>query len=113
MSLVIGGIGGVIVIYTVPLLDKMKIDDVVGAIPVHLIAGIWGTMAVPLTNDGTSFVTQAIGIIAIGAFVFVTSLVVWLILKAFGGIRVSEEAEVLGLDKAELGMEAYPEFYKG
>lgn len=113
MSLVIGGIGGVIVVYTVPMLDKMKIDDVVGAIPVHLIAGIWGTMAVPITNDGTSFVTQAIGIIAIGAFVFIVSLVVWLILKALGGIRVSEEAEILGLDKAELGMEAYPEFYKG
>jgi Amt family ammonium transporter len=113
MSLVIGGIGGIIVVYTVPLLDKLKIDDVVGAIPVHLVAGIWGTMAVPITNDGTSFVTQAMGIIIIGAFVFVTSLVVWLILKAFGGIRVSEEAEILGLDKAELGMEAYPEFYKG
>jgi Amt family ammonium transporter len=113
MSLVIGGIGGIIVVYAVPMLDKMKIDDVVGAIPVHLIAGIWGTMAVPLTNDGTSFVTQAVGIIAVGAFVFVTSLVVWLILKALVGIRVSEEAEILGLDKAELGMEAYPEFYKG
>ncbi|MBU2866162.1 ammonium transporter [Pacificibacter marinus] len=113
MSLVIGGIGGIIVVYTVPLLDKLKIDDVVGAIPVHLVAGIWGTMAVPITNDGTSFVTQAMGIIIIGAFVFITSLVVWLVLKAFGGIRVSEEAEVLGLDKAELGMEAYPEFYKG
>jgi Amt family ammonium transporter len=113
MSLVIGGVGGVIVVYAVPMLDKMKIDDVVGAIPVHLIAGIWGTMAVPLTNDGTSFVTQAIGVIAVGAFVFITSLVVWLILKAFGGIRVSEESEIMGLDKAELGMEAYPEFYKG
>ncbi|RPE63169.1 ammonium transporter [Pacificibacter maritimus] len=113
MSLVIGGIGGVIVVYTVPLLDKMKIDDVVGAIPVHLIAGIWGTMAVPITNDGTSFVTQAFGIIAIGAFVFIVSLVVWLILKAVTGIRVSEEDEIMGLDKSELGMEAYPEFYKG
>ncbi len=113
MALVIGGIGGVIVVYTVPLLDKLKIDDVVGAIPVHLIAGVWGTMAVPITNDGTSFGTQLVGIVVIGAFVFIVSLVVWLILKAFGGIRVSEEAEVLGLDKAELGMEAYPEFYKG
>ncbi|MEN8834147.1 MAG: ammonium transporter [Pacificibacter sp.] len=113
MALVIGGIGGVIVVYTVPLLDKLKIDDVVGAIPVHLIAGVWGTMAVPITNDGTSFGTQLVGIVVIGAFVFIVSLVVWLILKAFGGIRVSEEAEILGLDKAELGMEAYPEFYKG
>jgi Amt family ammonium transporter len=113
MSLVIGGIGGVIVVYAVPMLDKMKIDDVVGAIPVHLIAGIWGTMAVPLTNDGTSFVTQAIGVIVIGAFVFITSLAVWLLLKTFGGIRVSQEDEIMGLDKSELGMEAYPEFYKG
>ena len=113
MALIIGGIGGIIVVYAVPMLDKLKIDDVVGAIPVHLIAGIWGTLAVPLTNDGTSFVTQIIGVVTIGAFVFVVSLVVWLILKAFGGIRVSEEAEITGLDKAELGMEAYPEFYKG
>lgn len=112
-SVMIGGFGAVIVVFAVPMLDKMKIDDVVGAIPVHLLAGIWGTLAVPLTNDGTSFVTQAIGIIAIGVFVFVTSMIVWLVLKAFGGIRVSEEAELLGLDKAELGMEAYPEFYKG
>ena len=99
-------------VLTVPMLDKMKIDDVVGAIPVHLFAGIWGTLAVPLSNDGTSFVTQFIGVAAIGAFVFVVSLVLWLILKAAGGIRVSEEAEVDGLDMAELGMEAYPEFGK-
>ncbi|WP_370739673.1 ammonium transporter [Palleronia abyssalis] len=109
----IGAIGGVIVVFTVPMLDKMKIDDVVGAIPVHLLAGIWGTLAVPLSNDGTSFITQIIGVVAIGAFVFVVSLVVWLILKAAGGIRVSEEAEVMGLDMAELGMEAYPDFGKG
>lgn len=113
MSLIIGGIGGVIVVFAVPFLDKLKIDDVVGAIPVHLMCGLWGTIAVPLTNPGTSFVTQLIGMVSIGAFTFVVSLVLWLILKAFGGIRVSEEAEIIGLDKAELGMEAYPEFYKG
>ncbi|WP_417250457.1 ammonium transporter [Celeribacter sp.] len=113
MSLFIGGIGGLIVVFAVPALDKMKIDDVVGAIPVHLIAGIWGTLAVPLTNDGTSFVTQIIGVVVIGLFVFIVSLIVWIILKAAMGIRVSEEAEITGLDKAELGMEAYPEFYKG
>ena len=113
MALIIGGIGGLIVVYAVPMLDRMKIDDVVGAIPVHLIAGIWGTIAVPLTNDGTSFVTQIIGIVAIGAFTFVVSLIVWLILKAAVGIRVSEEAEITGLDMAELGMEAYPDFSKG
>nr|WP_319248977.1 ammonium transporter [uncultured Celeribacter sp.] len=113
MALIIGGIGGIIVVFAVPFLDKLKIDDVVGAIPVHLICGVWGTIAVPLTNDGTSFGTQLVGIVSIGAFTFIVSLVLWLILKAFGGIRVSEEAEITGLDKAELGMEAYPEFYKG
>ncbi|MEN8836984.1 MAG: ammonium transporter [Celeribacter marinus] len=113
MSLIIGGIGGAIVVFAVPMLDKMKIDDVVGAIPVHLIAGIWGTLAVPLTNDGTSFVTQFIGVATVGLFVFVVSLIIWIILKMTMGIRVSEESEITGLDKAELGMEAYPEFYKG
>lgn len=113
MALFVGGIGGVIVVFAVPMLDKFKIDDVVGAIPVHLIAGIWGTMAVPLTNDGTSFVTQAIGVVSIGAFVFIVSFVVWSILKATMGIRVDEEAEIMGLDVSEMGMEAYPEFTKG
>ncbi|MBJ3761641.1 ammonium transporter [Maribius pontilimi] len=112
-ALWIGAIGGVIVVFTVPMLDKMKIDDVVGAIPVHLIAGFWGTLAVPFYTDGTSFITQIIGFASIGIFVFVVSLVVWLILKAVVGIRVSEEAEVNGLDQSELGMEAYPEFAKG
>jgi len=113
MALFVGGIGGVIVVFAVPMLDKFKIDDVVGAIPVHLIAGIWGTMAVPLTNDGTSFVTQAIGVVSIGAFVFIVSFVVWTILKATMGIRVDEDAEIMGLDVSEMGMEAYPEFTKG
>jgi Amt family ammonium transporter len=112
-ALLIGGVGGVIVVLTVPMLDRMRIDDVVGAIPVHLIAGIWGTMIVPASNPDTSFVTQAVGIVSIGAFVFVVSAAVWLVLKATMGIRVDEEAEILGLDAAELGMEAYPEFAKG
>ncbi len=112
-ALWIGAIGGIIVVFTVPMLDRMKIDDVVGAIPVHLLAGIWGTIAVPFYNDGTSFVTQIIGIVAIGAFVFIVSLIVWFILKAVMGIRVTEEEEINGLDMAELGMEAYPEFSKG
>ncbi len=112
-ALWIGAIGGVIVVFTVPMLDKMKIDDVVGAIPVHLIAGFWGTMVVPVHTADTSFVTQFIGFAAIGIFVFVVSLVVWLILKAVMGIRVSEEAEITGLDMSELGMEAYPDFSKG
>jgi len=112
-ALWIGAIGGIIVVITVPMLDRMKIDDVVGAIPVHLIAGFWGTMVVPVYTDGTSFVTQFIGFAAIGIFVFVVSFVVWTILKGVMGIRVSEEEEINGLDMAELGMEAYPEFSKG
>ena len=112
-AILIGGVGGAIVVFTVPLLDKLKIDDVVGAIPVHLIAGIWGTLAVPITNSDGSFVTQAIGIVAIGAFVCITSTIVWLILKFTIGIRPSAEAEADGLDKSECGMEAYPEFGSG
>ncbi|HEY9020334.1 MAG TPA: ammonium transporter [Paracoccaceae bacterium] len=112
-ALWIGAVGGVIVVLAVPFLDKLKIDDVVGAIPVHLIAGFWGTLAVPFYTEGTSFVTQILGFAIVGGFVFVVSIVVWVILKATMGIRVSEEAEVNGLDVSELGMEAYPEFTKG
>ncbi|MBS0126402.1 ammonium transporter [Thetidibacter halocola] len=109
----IGAVGGVIVVFAVPFLDKLKIDDVVGAIPVHLFAGIWGTMAVLLTNADATFMGQLIPIIIVAVFVFVTSGVIWFILKATMGIRVSQEEEITGLDMAELGMEAYPEFSKG
>jgi Amt family ammonium transporter len=112
-ALLIGAVGGLIVVFAIPLLDKLKIDDVVGAIPVHLLAGIWGTMAVPLTNDGASFATQALGVVAIGAFVTVASGITWFVIKAVIGIRLSEEAEALGTDRAELGLEAYPEFGQG
>ncbi len=112
-ALWIGAVGGVIVVLTVPMLDKLKIDDVVGAIPVHLFAGIWGTIAVIFYNSDAALGSQLMGIIAFGVFTFVASLVVWFILKAVIGIRVSEEAEMNGLDMAELGMEAYPEFSKG
>jgi len=111
-AIVIGGIGGALVVIAVPLVDKMKIDDVVGAISAHLVCGIWGTLAVGIFGSG-SLVTQFIGIGAIGAFVFLTSLVLWLILKATIGIRVGEEEEMSGLDTSELGMEAYPEFGRG
>ena len=111
-ALWIGAVGGVIVVFAVPMLDKLKIDDVVGAIPVHLIAGFWGTMVVPVYAEA-SFVTQFIGFVGIGGFTFVVSLVVWTILKGVVGIRVSEESEINGLDVSELGMEAYPEFSKG
>ncbi|WP_289040239.1 ammonium transporter [uncultured Aliiroseovarius sp.] len=112
-SLIIGGIGGVIVVFMVPLLDKLKIDDVVGAIPVHLVAGFWGTFIVAWTNADASFGTQILGFAAIGIFVFVVSFTVFSIIKATMGLRVSEEEEVNGLDMAELGMEAYPEFTNG
>lgn len=112
-AILIGGVGGAIVVFTVPLLDKLKIDDVVGAIPVHLIAGIWGTLAVPITNPDGSFVTQLIGIVAIGAFVSIASFIVWMVLKLTIGIRPTAEAEADGLDKSECGMEAYPEFGSG
>ncbi|MEQ8902606.1 MAG: ammonium transporter [Roseovarius sp.] len=111
-ALWIGAVGGVIVVFTVPLLDKLKIDDVVGAIPVHLFAGIWGTIAVIFYNGDASLTTQLLGIAAYGAFTFVGSLVLWFILKAVVGIRVGEEEEINGLDMSELGMEAYPEFSK-
>jgi Amt family ammonium transporter len=106
----IGGVGGVIVVFAVPFLDKIKIDDVVGAIPVHLMAGIWGTLAVPLTNGDASFVTQITSILIVGVFTFVVSLIVWFAIDKIMGIRVSEEDEIAGLDSAELGMDAYPEF---
>ncbi|MEC9434962.1 MAG: ammonium transporter [Pseudomonadota bacterium] len=113
MATIIGAIGGVIVVFAVPMLDRMKIDDVVGAIPVHLFCGIWGTLAVLLTNSDATIGGQVISIVIVGVFVFVVSLVVWLILKTVMGIRVSAEDEIAGLDSAELGMEAYPEFGKG
>ncbi len=112
-ALWIGAVGGVIVVLTIPMLDKLKIDDVVGAVPVHLFAGIWGTIAVIFYNGDANLMTQLTGIVAYGVFTFVASLVIWFILKAVMGIRVSEEDEITGLDMSELGMEAYPEFSKG
>lgn len=109
----IGGVGGAIVVFVVPLLDKLKIDDVVGAIPVHLCAGIWGTIAVVFTNPEASIVTQVTSIAIVGAFTFFVSLALWTILNMVMGIRASDEDQLAGLDAAELGMEAYPEFGKG
>jgi len=109
----IGGVGGVIVVFAVPFLDKLKIDDVVGAVPVHLMSGIWGTIAVVFTNPDASLWVQIKSIVIVGVFTVVASLVVWFIVKAIFGLRASAEDEMLGLDKAELGMEAYPEFVKG
>ena len=107
----IGGVGGLIVVPSIVYMDRLfKIDDPVGAISVHGVVGIWGLLAVPLTNSDASFGAQLLGIGAIFVWVFVTSLVVWTILKAILGIRVSEEEEYEGVDVGECGLEAYPEF---
>ncbi len=113
MAVIIGAVGGIIVVFAVPILDRMKIDDVVGAIPVHLLAGIWGTLAVPLTNSDATFLAQIIGIVSIGAFVIVASLIVWGILAITIGLRPTPEEEANGLDQSEIGLEAYPEFGAG
>ncbi|MEE8502368.1 MAG: ammonium transporter [Kiloniellales bacterium] len=112
LAIIVGGIGGALVVLFVPLLDRLRIDDVVGAISVHLVAGVWGTLAVGIFGGG-DLIAQIIGIVAVGAFVSTISTALWLGLKVTVGIRVSEEVEDLGLDKAELGMEAYPEFGHG
>ena len=110
LATVIGIIGGVIVVFSIVALDKMKIDDPVGAISVHGVAGVWGLFAVLLSNSDATMGAQLLGIVSIFAFTFIVSLVIWLILKAVIGIRVSEEEEEAGVDASEMGMEAYPEF---
>jgi len=107
-----GGIGGVLVVFSIITLDKLKIDDPVGAISVHGVVGLLGLLLVPLTNDGSTFSGQIIGALTIFIWVFGTSLIVWAIIKAVMGIRVTEEEEYEGVDLAECGMEAYPEFTK-
>ena len=110
MASLIGGVGGVLVVFSILALDKLKIDDPVGAISVHGVVGIWGLLAVCLTNSDASLGAQLLGIGAIFAWVFVASLVVWSLIKLLIGLRVSEEEEYEGVDIAECGMEAYPEF---
>jgi len=106
-AILIGAVGGVIVVYGTKLLFSLKIDDVVGAIPAHLFAGIWGTLAVPITNPDTSFGTQLLGVISINVFVFVVAMIVWSLMKATIGIRLSKEAETKGTDVTETGVIAY------
>jgi len=102
--------GGVLVVFSIVALDKFEIDDPVGAISVHGVVGLLGLMLVPITNDASSFSGQLIGAATIFVWVFGASTVVWYILKATMGIRVSKEEEFTGVDIAECGMEAYPEF---
>jgi len=106
----IGTVGGVLVVFSIMMMDKFKIDDPVGAISVHGVVGLWGLLAVPLTNSDASFIGQIVGAATIFVWVFGASFVTWLILKMVMGIRVSEEEEYAGVDISECGMEAYPEF---
>ena len=106
-AILIGAVGGVIVVFGTKLLFSMKIDDVVGAVPAHLFAGIWGTLAVPITNPDVSFGAQLLGVISINAFVFIVSYIVWSIMKATIGIRLSKEGELKGTDVTETGVIAY------
>lgn len=108
-SIIIGAIGGVICTLAIKGLEKLKIDDVVGAIPAHLVCGIWGTLAASIAGDA-SFGTQLIGVLAVGGFVFAASLVAWKLLDVIFGLRIEANAERLGQDTAELGIETYPEF---
>ena len=112
-SMVIGAVGGLIVVTSIVLLDKLRIDDPVGAISVHGVAGIWGILAVVFNNEEATIGAELIGIIGIFAWVFLASLAVWAILKFTMGIRLSEEDEDVGADISETGIEAYPEFAQG
>ncbi len=113
LATIIGAIGGIIVVFSIIGLDKLKIDDPVGAISVHGVVGIWGVFAVLLSDSDASFVGQLVGLLVIFVWVFVTSLVAWLAIKAIIGVRVTEEEEFEGVDISECGMEAYPEFVSG
>ena len=106
-AIMIGAVGGIIVVYGTKFLFAMKIDDVVGAVPAHLFAGIWGTLIVPATNSGANFGTQLLGVLSINIFVFVVAYIVWSIMKATMGIRLSKEAEMKGTDVSETGVIAY------
>ncbi len=107
---IVGAIGGVIVVFSILALDRIKIDDPVGAISVHGVAGIWGLLAVLFSNGDATLSGQVLGIVAIFGFTFIASLIIWSILKVVMGVRVTEEEEYLGLDVVDCGIEAYPEF---
>ncbi len=107
MAIIIGIIGGIIMYYGTNLLNSFKLDDVVGAIPVHMFAGVWGTLIVPFTNPDASYLIQLIGVLSVCTFVFVFSYIIIFALKSTMGLRISEEAEKLGTDKAEIGVIAY------
>jgi len=107
LSILIGAVGGIIVVFGTKLLFKLQIDDVVGAVPAHLFSGIWGTLAVPITNSGAKFGTQLLGVVSINLFIFIVSFIVWKIMKNSMGIRLSKKTELKGTDISETGVIAY------
>jgi len=113
LATLFGGLGGILVVFSIITLDKMKIDDPVGAISVHGVVGLLGLLLVPVTNDGSTFGGQILGAVTIFVWVFAASFVAWFVIKMAMGIRVTEEEEYDGVDLSECGMEAYPEFVKG
>ncbi|MGR9073770.1 MAG: ammonium transporter, partial [Gammaproteobacteria bacterium] len=110
LATIIGAVGGVIVVFSIVILDKLRIDDPVGAISVHGVVGMWGLIAVCFSNPDATFKAQLIGLVTIFGFVFLASLLAWYIIKLVMGIRVTEEEEYQGVDFSECGLEAYPEF---
>jgi Amt family ammonium transporter len=112
LATIIGAIGGIIVVFSIVFMDKIKIDDPVGAISVHGTVGMWGLLAVCLSNSDATLGAQLLGLVTIFVWVFVASLVTWMVVKVIMGLRVSEEEEMEGVDIGECGLEAYPEFTK-
>ena len=111
-ALIIGAVAGVLVVFSILIFDRFKIDDPIGAISVHGTAGVWGLLAVPITNEAAKFKVQALGALSIFIWVFITSFIIWFIINLIIGLRVDEEDEYRGLDISECGLEAYPEFVK-
>ena len=107
---IVGGIGGVLVVLSIVTMDRLKVDDPVGAISVHGVVGMWGLLAVPMSNGDATFLAQIIGLVTIAVWTFAASFATWYIIKSIWGIRVSEEEEYAGVDVGECGLEAYPEF---
>ncbi len=108
--ILIGGIGGVLVVVAVPLFDKLRLDDPVGALSVHLVNGIWGTLAVGLFVEEISFLSQLKGVVLIGAFVFLSAFAILFVINKITLFRAQDDVQVQGLDVSEVGVEAYPEF---
>lgn len=110
LACILGMLGGSLVVFSIVALDKLRIDDPVGAISVHGVCGALGIMMVPFSNSDASFATQAIGLVTILGFVFIASYIVWGMIKTLMGIRVGEEEELSGMDQHDCGIDAYPEF---